>query len=338
MLSLKPVSMRSLQALRVRLLRGSRRHRLACAASRAPTADELVGVSEPAAWRLAEQVLTLPVTLADGRVLPTAAAWNAAPPEPSQPLLVLLAGFDSSLLEWRRLLGLLPVPACALDPLGTGLTGVFDAADASNSPAERRAHAGAFLDQHGHGAASVVLVGASLGGAAALELAAARPDRVSAVVLLAPQVYERAPAPPPFLAPFGADILRSVWLRERAAGLAYADPALATDEAMRLGRLHCLRTGWKEALIAFMATGGFRADESLAAVRCPVLVVVGSADRIVSPASASRLVGALADARLVVLDRCGHVPHLEKPQETAGAIAAFLRETGLAAVAKRSGD
>jgi len=35
----------------------------------------------------------------------------------------------------------------------------------------------------------------------------------------------------------------------------------------------------------------------------------------------------LADARLQWIEECGHVPHLEQPEETADAIANFVAST-----------
>jgi hypothetical protein len=41
---------------------------------------------------------------------------------------------------------------------------------------------------------------------------------------------------------------------------------------------------------------------------------------------ANKFVETLPDASLQWIENCGHVPHLEQPQETANAIAKFYKE------------
>ena len=44
----------------------------------------------------------------------------------------------------------------------------------------------------------------------------------------------------------------------------------------------------------------------------------------------------LPNASLQWIEECGHVPHLEKPEETADAIASFLESTAASASTKKS--
>ena len=88
----------------------------------------------------------------------------------------------------------------------------------------------------------VALLGASLGGATAIDFAAAHPDAVAKVVLVDAQAYAEglgplASAPRP-LAALGVKLLRTEMLRRAANKMAYADAgAWATEDAMRVGRL-----------------------------------------------------------------------------------------------------
>jgi len=91
----------------------------------------------------------------------------------------------------------------------------------------------------------VVLAGASLGGAAAIEFAAAHPHAVAGMVLIDAQGFvdgvgmlSKLPDP---LARLGIQILKSRPLRRMANDMSYADPRFATEDAMRIGRLHTLR-------------------------------------------------------------------------------------------------
>ena len=64
---------------------------------------------------------------------------------------------------------------------------------------------------------------------------------------------------------------------------------------------------------------------SLARVSCPTLVVHGREDPI-PLASSEAAAETIPDARLVVLERSGHVPYVENPQGLWDAVEPFLRE------------
>ena len=66
--------------------------------------------------------------------------------------------------------------------------------------------------------------------------------------------------------------------------------------------------------------------ETLAAVRAPVLLVHGADDRLTPLTTAALpLLDLVADVRLHVLGRCGHVPSLEHPDEFRRAVTTFLQ-------------
>jgi pimeloyl-ACP methyl ester carboxylesterase len=52
-------------------------------------------------------------------------------------------------------------------------------------------------------------------------------------------------------------------------------------------------------------------------IRVPVLVVWGAEDDIVDLAGAEPLLAAVPDSHLVVLEGCGHLPHVEQPAVVA---------------------
>lgn len=61
---------------------------------------------------------------------------------------------------------------------------------------------------------------------------------------------------PRFLSQLGVKVLRSVPLRQVANQMAYHDRRrYATDDAMRVGRLHTNLPGWTDANVAFMQVG-----------------------------------------------------------------------------------
>lgn len=68
-----------------------------------------------------------------------------------------------------------------------------------------------------------------------------------------------------------------------------------------------------------------RNRERFAQVRCPVLVVFGSEDRVVAPASGPRIAEAIPGAELRMLAGFGHAPMLDHPSEMAALIAERAR-------------
>ena len=54
----------------------------------------------------------------------------------------------------------------------------------------------------------------------------------------------------------------------------------------------------------------------LAGIRCPTLVMVGRQDALTPMENATELAAGIPDSRLVVIDDCGHLPPLERPEET----------------------
>lgn len=67
--------------------------------------------------------------------------------------------------------------------------------------------------------------------------------------------------------------------------------------------------------------------ESLASIGVPTLVVVGDADRIVPLTDAEEMARCIPTAGLVVLPRCGHLPPIEYPAETASLVRRWLTTT-----------
>jgi pimeloyl-ACP methyl ester carboxylesterase len=256
--------------------------------------------------------------------------WPAEGKKTSQLPLLLLHGFDSSCLEYRRLgskLAARGIDAYAVDLLGWGFTQLEGVASfsAASKVETLESFAKTVLDGTPFAAA-----GASLGGASAIELAAANPDLCAALILIDAQGFVDGVGPmaalPKPIAQLGVQVLKSVPLRQSANKMSYFDPTtFATDDAMRIGRLHCTREGWSDALVSFMLSGGFSPSLKVAAIEAPALVLWGRQDGILDGKEfANKFVETLPNAELRWIEECGHVPHLEKPDETADAIAEFL--------------
>jgi pimeloyl-[acyl-carrier protein] methyl ester esterase len=180
------------------------------------------------------------------------------------------------------------------------------------------------------------LLGWSLGGQFALDLAAALPGGIERLVLVA--------TTPKFLAaPGWRHGLKAAALEALAARL-HADPPRALDEFLRLTvlgeRPRTAARVLKKLLAALAAHGTPRAEAlacdlerlrdgdlraQLAAVRAPTLVIAGGRDRIARAAAARALAAALPRGRCRTLTRAAHVPFLSHPQQFATLVSRFLR-------------
>ena len=242
--------------------------------------------------------------------------------------ILLLHGFDSSMLEWRRLLPLLAdiQETWAIDLLGFGFTQRTEAL--TFSPTE--------INQHlyhtwetliGH---PVVLVGASMGGAAALNFCITYPQAVKQLVLIDSAGLASAPDMGKLMVPplglLAAEFLRNKWVRQNISRAAYSDKSLASADALTCSMLHVTCPGWRRAMIAFTRGGGytFFSKAMVEAIACPTLIIWGRDDEILGTDDAVGFEQAIADSKLIWCDRCGHVPHLEAPEQTAAHILEFV--------------
>jgi len=56
----------------------------------------------------------------------------------------------------------------------------------------------------------------------------------------------------------------------------------------------------------------------------PTLIIWGNADRVIAPAYAHEFAQRIAGARVELIDRAGHLPHLEQPHRVAQLVRDFL--------------
>eukprot|EP00667_Euglena_gracilis_P007760 EG_transcript_7842 len=205
-------------------------------------------------------------------------------------LLVLLHGFDSNCLEWRHVLPLLDgqgIRAYAFDILGWGFAERSPAV-LSYSPEAKRQHLYGFWKQHLKGK-PMILAGASVGGAMAIDFAHHHPEAVEKLILVAPQCFiDGVPALPTFLAKLGVQLLKSKWLRGQVTKQAYNTTEYG--DAMLIGRLHTLMDRYDESAISFIQSGGYKVSTLVSGITQPVLVIWGRQDRILDPA---KYVGAM---------------------------------------------
>jgi pimeloyl-ACP methyl ester carboxylesterase len=241
--------------------------------------------------------------------------------------IVFLHGFDSSLLEFRRIMPIIAPhrEVWAIDLLGFGFTERLP--DCPFSSASILAHLQAFWQTNIQ--QPMILVGVSMGGAAAIEFTLNHPEAVHKLVLIDSAGFTQPPAMGKFLIqPLGnlaTKFLSSPKVRRIVSEKAYFDRSFVTTDAQLCAQLHLEMSNWSEALIAFTRSGGYGyLLDKLSKIEQKTLILWGKQDRILGIEAAEKFQQNLPNSQLYWIDNCGHVPHLEKAQTTAQSILDFI--------------
>ena len=234
--------------------------------------------------------------------------------------ILLIHGFDSSVLEYRRLLPLLAEKNAvwAVDLLGFGFT---------DSSKAIKTHLYSFwqtlINQ------PVILVGASMGGAAAIDFTLTYPEAVKQLVLIdSAGLKGNSPLSKYIFPPldyWATEFLRNPKVRKSICRTAYKNPDLISEDALCCGELHLQMPNWTQALIAFTKSGGYSAFKfpQLAQIEQQTLILWGDSDRILGTGDAAKFAQAIPQSKLIWIKDCGHIPHLEQPQIVAEHILDF---------------
>jgi len=193
------------------------------------------------------------------------------------------------------------------------------------------------------------LIGNSMGGAIAVQVAARRPDLVRTLTLISPALPDPRPSlagawfaamAVPKLGP--AMLRRSMMLpleRRLEVGMSmiFGDhanlPRAVIDayeaELRRRDTMphvaDALLAGARSVVLASLAPPSRSLWAEAARVRCPVLLVYGGRDRLIDARIRNRAQAAFRDARLLFLPASGHVAQIEHPAEVARAFRQLIR-------------
>jgi pimeloyl-ACP methyl ester carboxylesterase len=242
--------------------------------------------------------------------------------------VVLLHGIGSSLHtfdDWAK--GLVPrYRVIRYDLPGAGLSGPDPQALYSDERAV--AQLLAVLDHLG--VARATLAGNSIGGRLAWRFAAAHPDRVERLILIAPDGYAspgfdygKPPAVPAVLEAMRFALPK--WALRPNIAAAYADPARLTDAVLERYHALLLAPGNRAAMLDRMRQTVLVPPEPfLRRITVPVLLLWGQEDAMIPVANAQDYLAELPDARLVTLPGVGHVPQEEAPDESLAPVLEFL--------------
>lgn len=183
------------------------------------------------------------------------------------------------------------------------------------------------LEELGVGPAHIV--GISLGGGIAFQIALDAPDRVKTLTIV-----NSGPSMGASLEDVKAEVERRAAIVQQmgmhAMGLALSGALFPKPEQAALRDTFVQR--WSENdprayIEATRATVGWSVTDKLGSIRCPTLVI--TADQDYSPVALKEAyVKAMPDARLVVISDAHHGTPIEKPEEFNRVLMEFLKERG----------
>jgi pimeloyl-ACP methyl ester carboxylesterase len=256
---------------------------------------------------------------------------------------VLVHGGVGSATEWVMMADGLAGPVIIPDRPGNGLTYRID-----YRQVDFRSDAARWLLEliDGLDIAEINLVGASMGGFFAIAFAAAHPERVRRLILTgsAAGLFREFPL---FLRLWGNPVFGGVisrlkirdvdMLRKRVYSGLVAQPERIPVDVLDVALAGMALPGTslttQTTLHAVTTLRGLRREmwllDDLAGLQVPTLFVWGDKDRIAPSSIGFDLAERMSNAKVVLMDDAGHIPHIDQPQAVANAINSFAQTSDL---------
>ena len=252
---------------------------------------------------------------------------------------VMLHGFGGSSYTWRSWAPRLAARGRVLCVDYKGFGAAPKPADDRYAPEDQAELVVGLVDRLG--LERVTLIGHSLGGSISLLACQALSTRSSSpverLVMIASPAYRQRIPPLVSLSKrprLSRSLVRGVGPRRLVRLILRSvvhDPAIVTNERVAAYAQPLMsRDGLDGVLRAgrhILPKDLERTSARIREVTIPTLLMWGDRDRVVPGWVGERLVEELPDGRRVVLERCGHIPPEERPEESFALLSAFLDET-----------
>ncbi len=256
-----------------------------------------------------------------------------------EPVFILMHGFGASTFSWREVMDPLSQygTVVAYDRPAFGLTERPLDWEGTNPYSEEGninlllGLMDAFLIDR------AILVGNSAGGTLATEFSLVHPDRVRALIEVDAAIYQTMPdsklldwlldtpqmdqigplVSRRFAGPSGEDFIQRAWY----------DPSKLEDNPEILAGYQkpLMAQNWDRALWEHTkATDPPDLAERLDQIQVPTLVLSGEDDQIVPVENSQRLAEEIPGAKLVIIEKCGHLPQEECPKAFMSAVIDFI--------------
>ena len=243
----------------------------------------------------------------------------------SGPPIILLHGFDSSFLEFRRiyqslkrnfqviipdLLGFGFSPRCVTHEYNPSkiilyLIDILETLQITNN---------------------LKIIGASMGGSTALKLAFEMSDSIEKIILLSPAGLfgESKNIPFPFNQ-IGASFLGLSQVRKSLCRQAFAYPDKCVGEMEeQIASIHLGCKGWRSSLASFAKSGGFAGTHKYIK-NIPIKTICGENDRILGK-NEIKNIKKIEKLNFIGLQNCGHLPHVDLPSLSSKIIMDYFLE------------
>jgi pimeloyl-ACP methyl ester carboxylesterase len=232
----------------------------------------------------------------------------------------------SATANWQYTIPVLAEKFHVLAPDIVGFGGTERPADIVYSLRTWTDHVWAFLDAHS--IEKTAIVGNSLGGRIALQMATDRPDRISRMVLMGSPGVGMTPTD-------GLAALRAYEPSHDAMGALLrnyfaVNPALITDELVAIRYEASIADGAHEAYRAMFFDPRHKGSElgitedEVRTITTPTLLVHGREDSVVPLSVSVTMLGQLPNADLHVFSHCGHWTQIERADEFSALVCDFL--------------
>ncbi len=248
--------------------------------------------------------------------------------------LVLLHGFSSSTYSWKDVFDPLSknFRVIAVDLKGFGFSGKPDGDYTRRAQARLIAHLLDYLKIE-----KAWLCGNSMGGEVSLNFALENPQRVAGLILIDSAGVTvgggNSLAPGYLLVPIVGRVLMALALtsdklvREGLEKSFYDDSKITDERVAYYYRPLQTRGGQLAALRARTQAGRFPIEQDLNKINVPTLIIWGAEDALI-PLPAGRKMNSLMKAsKLIVIEKCGHVPQEEMPERVFEEMTKFIRES-----------
>ncbi len=237
--------------------------------------------------------------------------------------LLLLHGFDSSFLEFRRIYPLIRKHFKLIIPdlLGFGFSPrLYPNLYNSNSIIDNLIDLLKILNLK----KKIKIVGASMGGSVALTLSNKISSNIERALLLSPAgLFEKPKKIPRPFNQLGAAFLGLPVVRKNLCRQAFAYPNRSVGpKEEQIASIHLGCYGWRNSLASFANSGGFGGTYKYIK-NIPTKVICGENDRILGSKELNRI-KSIKKFNSLILKNCGHLPHLDLPELTGKIIIDFF--------------
>ncbi len=253
--------------------------------------------------------------------------------DPAKLVVMLVHGYGDSFLSWEPWIQRLSPDfrVITIDLPGHGLT---------RAPEDYRSSPDSYADLVDALAARLglppfAMIGNSMGGGVAWQVAVRYPRRLNALVLVDAAGWPASTLQAPPLAfrllqtPVGVFLLKHIETRpitSAALKAGVVDKSLITRAFVERWVEVQRAPGHRDILMGMQpGRHGVASEAVLSKITAPTLVLHGEQDVIIQSESGRRFAAAIPGAKLITYPDAGHLPQVEIPDRSAADVAAFLK-------------